>query len=73
MPRHFPIIIEQDSDGVFIVSCPVIQSCRSYGDTLDEAMSNIAEAIEACLPDETAAALETTFIGIRDLEIGSAS
>ncbi len=73
MPRHFPIIIEQDQDGVFIVSCPVIQSCRSYGETLEEAMANIAEAIEACLPDETAAGIETTFVGVRDLEIGSAN
>lgn len=22
MTRHFPIIIEQDSDGIFIVECP---------------------------------------------------
>jgi predicted RNase H-like HicB family nuclease len=73
MPRHFPIIIEQDPDGVFIVSCPVIQSCRSYGDTLEEAMANIAEAIEACLPNEADAAVENKFIGIRDLESGSAS
>jgi predicted RNase H-like HicB family nuclease len=73
MRRHFPIIIEQDCDGAFIVSCPVIQSCRSYGETLEEAMANIAEAIEACLPDEPDPGNETTFIGVRDLEIGSAS
>jgi|688.fasta_scaffold46763_4 predicted RNase H-like HicB family nuclease len=72
MRRHFPIIIEQDSNGVFIVTCPVLEGCRSYGETLDEAMSNIAEAIEACLPDAQAAELETTFIGVRDLELSTA-
>jgi hypothetical protein len=36
-------------------------------------MANIAEAIEACLPNEADAAVENKFIGIRDLEIGSAS
>ena len=68
MTRHFPIVIEQDSDGVFIVDCPILQGCRSYGHTLDEAMANIREAIEACLPEGEPAA-GTTFIGVRDLEI----
>ena len=72
MSRHFPIIIEQDADGVFIVNCPVLEGCRSYGETLDEAMANIAEAIEACLPGEPRSELETTFIGVRDLEISTA-
>lgn len=47
MNRHFPIVIEQDADGVYIVDCPVIQGCRSYGDTLDDAIANIKEAIGA--------------------------
>ena len=69
MNRHFPIVIEQDADGVYIVDCPVIQGCRSYGDTLDDAIANIKEAIEACLPDAGLPSSETTFIGVRDLEI----
>jgi predicted RNase H-like HicB family nuclease len=69
MRRHFPIIIEQDCDGVFIVSCPVIQSCRSYGETLEEAMADIAEANEACLPDAPRPDLELTFVGVRELGI----
>lgn len=71
MRRHFPIIIEQDADGVFIVSCPILEGCRSYGETLDEAMANVAEAIEACLPDAQRTELATTFIGVRDLEIST--
>jgi predicted RNase H-like HicB family nuclease len=68
MTRHFPIVIEQDSEGVFIVDCPILQGCRSYGHTLDEAMANIREAIEACLPEALSTA-GTTFVGVRDLEI----
>lgn len=48
MRRHFPIIIEQDGDGIFIVECPSFKGCRSYGDTIEDAMDNIREAIEAC-------------------------
>jgi predicted RNase H-like HicB family nuclease len=43
--RHFPVLVEQDIDGVFIVSCPLFQGCRSYGTTIDE---NIQKAIELC-------------------------
>ncbi len=51
MKKNFPVIIEQDEDGVFIVECPTLKSCRSYGYTIDEAMANIREAIEACLEE----------------------
>jgi predicted RNase H-like HicB family nuclease len=70
MKRHFPIIIEQDRDGVFIVECPVLKGCRSYGRTVDEALENIREAIEVCVMDETPDLDQTmTFVGLRDLEL----
>jgi predicted RNase H-like HicB family nuclease len=68
MTRHFPIIIEQDKDGVYIVECPVFQGCRSYGYTVDEAMENIQEAIAVCCEEEAFDGL-TAFVGVRDLEI----
>ena len=51
MDRHFPVIIEQDKDGIFIVECPILQGCRSYGHTVDEAVDNIRESIAACLEE----------------------
>jgi predicted RNase H-like HicB family nuclease len=53
MRRQFPIIVEPDRDGVFLVECPVLQGCRSYGNTMNEALENIRETIELCLEDET--------------------
>lgn len=38
---HFPVIVEQDKDGFFIVECTVFEGCRSYGNTLEEALENI--------------------------------
>lgn len=46
---HFPIMIEIDEEGYFIVSCPVFKGCHSYGETIDEALENIKEVIEMCL------------------------
>jgi len=68
--KHYPIIIEQDADGVFIVGCPVFRGCRSYGHTIDEALKNIREAVELCIEDEQVPEeIFTTFIGVRDLEV----
>ena len=68
MRRHFPIIVEQDGDGTFIVACPNFKGCRSYGDTIEEAMNNIQEAIEACI-EQMPMESDVTFIGVRDLEV----
>jgi predicted RNase H-like HicB family nuclease len=65
---HLPVLIEQDEDGVFIVSVPTLRGCRSYGRTLHEAMRNIAEAAALCIVDETPSTCPT-FVGLRDLEI----
>ena len=32
--RQFPVIIEQDRGGTYIVECSVFEGCRSYGDTM---------------------------------------
>lgn len=66
--HHLPVVIEQDEDGVFIVSIPTLVGCRSYGYSLSEAMANIAEAASLCLEDDLTAP-SSTFVGVRDLEI----
>lgn len=43
----FRIQIEQDEDCKFVVTCPTLPGCVSQGDTRDEAIRNIGEAIEA--------------------------
>lgn len=68
---HLPVLIEQDEDGVFIVSVPTLVGCRSYGRTLDEAMANIAEAAALCVQSEGSPRSTARFIGLRDLEIAA--
>ena len=65
---HLPILIEQDEDGYYIVSCPLFKGCHSYGKTVTEAMENIREVIEMCLEEENIENLNE-FIGIRELEV----
>jgi predicted RNase H-like HicB family nuclease len=47
---RFKIILKEDEEvGEFIVSCPGLSGCFSQGDTVEEAIENIKEAIQACL------------------------
>ena len=47
---HFKVVLEEDEEvGGYIVSCPGLPGCFSQGDTADEALENIKEAIQACL------------------------
>ena len=43
------VTIERDEDGVWIAECPAIPGCLSQGETKEEAVANIQEAIALCL------------------------
>lgn len=45
----FLTTLERDEDGVWIAGCPSIPGCVSQGNTREEAVANIREAIAACL------------------------
>lgn len=46
----FRVLLQPDiEDGGFNVSCPALPGCHSQGDTVEEALINILEAIELCL------------------------
>jgi predicted RNase H-like HicB family nuclease len=45
----FPVIIDRDEDGVWIVECPSVPGCVSQGSTRAEALNNIRAAIKLCL------------------------
>ncbi len=48
----FKIMLEPDEEsGGYVVTCPSLPGCYSQGNTVDEAMTNIKEAILLCLED----------------------
>ena len=53
MSRKASVVIEKDENG-FYVWCPELKGCQSQGNTLEEAMANIKEAIELYLETLTA-------------------
>ena len=41
----YTIVVEQDEDGIYIASCPALQGCYTQGDTYEEAIANIKDAV----------------------------
>ncbi|OHA91550.1 MAG: hypothetical protein A2758_00320 [Candidatus Zambryskibacteria bacterium RIFCSPHIGHO2_01_FULL_49_18] len=50
--RQFPVLVEKDRDGFYIVECPLFSGCFTQGKTMDEALRNIKEVIEMCLEEK---------------------
>ena len=50
--REYYVLIEQDEDGYYIGEVPQLQGCYSQGETLDELLDNIKEAISLCLESD---------------------
>lgn len=47
---EYPIVIEPDLEaGGYVVSCPTLKGCVSQGETEDEALENIKDAIKTYL------------------------
>lgn len=45
----YRIVIEQDEDGKYVSHCPTLSGCWSQGDTREEAITNIKDAISGYL------------------------
>jgi predicted RNase H-like HicB family nuclease len=45
----YRVFIEQDEDGVFVAEVPALPGCISQGNTREEALRNIQEAITVYL------------------------
>jgi predicted RNase H-like HicB family nuclease len=48
----FKVLLEPDEEaGGYVVSCPALPGCYTQGNTIEEALENIKEAILLCLED----------------------
>lgn len=65
MSGKVSVVIEQDEHG-FYAWCPELKGCQSQGDTVEETLANIKEAIELFLEtlsqEECSAALRQTIL-----------
>jgi predicted RNase H-like HicB family nuclease len=45
----YRVLIEEDEDGGFVADVPALPGCVSEGDTREEALANVREAVAAYL------------------------
>jgi predicted RNase H-like HicB family nuclease len=62
------VTLERDESGMLVVECPAIPGCVSQGETEEEAIANIREAISACLEARAAVGMPLT-VAIREIEV----
>ncbi len=48
----FPVLIEQDENGVYVGSVPSLRSCYTQGKTLEELYANLEEVVELSIESE---------------------
>jgi len=48
---HFPVVVEIDEDGIYIVSCHIFTGCHAAGKTIDEALIDLREVVEMCIEE----------------------
>jgi len=71
MIRKASVVIEKDAHG-FYAWCPELKGCQSQGETIEDALANIREAIELyleTLPDDERDALLSREILTTSVEV----
>lgn len=69
---NFPVLIEQDEDGVYLAVVPNLKGCHSQGKTIEKVLSRIREAIDLCVEveEEKSGKLpHYKFIGLQQIEV----
>ena len=44
----YPVIVHEDEKGGYWAECPAFEGCYTQGETLEETLDNITEAIHIC-------------------------
>jgi|TARA_B100001971_G_C18114140_1_gene495867 predicted RNase H-like HicB family nuclease len=74
MERKFHVLIEQDEDGGYVGKVVELDGCLTQGDSLDELMENVREAIELCLEVQEKESKEISeenikFVGVQEITV----
>ena len=65
MTRHFNVVVERDSEGIFVATVPALPGCHTHAHSLDQLMERVQEAIELYLEVEGDSPGELDFVGVQ--------
>jgi len=66
---RFPVIIEQDEDGLYIGIVPDLKGCHTQARTIGELVTRLKEAISLCLEVQRREFHQNKFIGLHQVEL----
>ena len=65
----FLVTLEKDEDGFYVTECPSLPGCASQGETPEEALANIREAIEGILDLRRRKGLPVPAVEVSEIEV----
>ena len=72
--REFDVVIMEDEGGGYVAFVPALPGCHTQGETIEELMANVREAIELYLETLTEEELEelsrVKFVGVQRIAVG---
>ncbi len=69
MTEKYVVVLTQDEDGFIVAECPSLPGCFSQGETKEEALANIREAIQLSLETREAEGLPTHALPVEIAEV----
>jgi len=63
------VTIEEDEDGYYVVECPALPGCVSQGETVEQALVNIKEAVEGILALRRKRGLPIPAVDVSEIEV----
>ncbi len=72
MTYHFPVIITQGKDGMFVAHVPNLRGCHTQAKSLSVLHKRLQEVIELCLEVEKAKRqpiLQDRFVAVQQFEV----
>jgi len=67
----FEVFIEKAEEGGYVVTCPALPGCVSEGETRDEALANIKDAITGYLAVLKKRGLPTPAVEVEKIEVAA--
>jgi predicted RNase H-like HicB family nuclease len=69
MARQFDVVVEKDSEGLFVASVPALAGCYTQARSLDELMVCVKETIKLCLEVQEEDTEDLDFVGVQRVKV----
>lgn len=66
---QFPVLIEQDEDGMYVGIVPDLKGCHTQARSIAELEKRLKEAVRLCLLVEKKRFVQNRFVGVHQLQI----